>query len=105
MKKKVIVFVILILVAVLLRFYFTSRLERLGNMARHSYEPATGVASISFAGELNEKVELSFASNIEAGELEVFLYDSKGNVVYKLGLNQICQKKAWLFFTCERPHK
>lgn len=88
-----------------MRFYFASRPERLGNMARHFYEPATGVASISFAGELNGEVKLSFASNIEAGELDVFVYDSKGNVVYKLGLNQICQKKAWLVFTCERPHK
>lgn len=84
MKKKVIVFAILVLVAVLLRFYFASRPERLGNMARHFYEPATGVASISFAGELNGKVKLSFMSNIEAGELDIFLYDSDGNVVYEL---------------------
>lgn len=84
MKKKIVVFAILILAAVLLGFYFVSRPESLGNMARNFHECATGSASICFAGELNRKVKLSFASNIEAGELEAFVYDSKGNVVYEL---------------------
>jgi len=84
MKRKAIVFAILILAAVLLVFYFVSRPENLGNMARHFREPATGNASICFAGEANEEIKLSFESNVEAGELDIFLCDSDGNVVYEL---------------------
>jgi len=84
MKRKVIIVVILILVIVLSGTYFTMRPKVLGNMSKSFSEPVTGMSSISFGGELNGKIKLSFASNIEAGELDIFLYDSNGNVVYEL---------------------
>jgi len=84
MKRKVIVFAILILAAVLLGCCFIGRSESLGNMTRQFREPATGASSISFAGEANEKIKLSFTSNIEAGKLDIVLYDSGGSVVYEL---------------------
>ena len=84
MKRKVIVFAILILAAALLGYCFVGRSESLGNMKRQFCEPATGASSISFAGEVNEKIKLSFASNIEVGELDIYLYDSDGNAVYEL---------------------
>ena len=84
MKRKVIVFAILILAAVLLGYCFVGRSESLGNMTRQFREPTTGASSISFVGEVNEKIKLSFASNVEAGELDIVLYDSGGSVVYEL---------------------
>lgn len=51
----------------------------------HTYsEPETSVSNVSFSGEAEEKVKISFSSNIENGELDVIIYDSKGNVVKEL---------------------
>ena len=84
MKRKIIIPAMLSLVAALLCVYFGIRPKSLGNMVRSFREPATGAASISFSGEAKEKIKLSFVSDIQVGELDIFLYDSEGNVVYEL---------------------
>ncbi|MBR2403745.1 MAG: hypothetical protein IKB01_13475 [Lachnospiraceae bacterium] len=84
MKRKMIIPAMLVLVAVLLSVCFSARQESLGNMTRWFNEPATGSARISFVGEANAEIKLSFKSNVKAGELDIFLYDSNGNMVYEL---------------------
>lgn len=49
-----------------------------------SLNGTTSSSNITFSGEMNERIRLSFKSNIEAGELDIILYDSSGNMVYEL---------------------
>ena len=84
MKRKVIVFAILIFAVVIFGRCSLGQWKSLGNMTRDFVNTVTGTSSISFAGVVNEKIKLSFKSNIEDGELDIFLYDSNGNVVYEL---------------------
>lgn len=51
----------------------------------HDYaEPTTSISDISFRGEAGGRIKFSFASDIKNGDLDMILYDSKGNVVYEL---------------------
>ncbi len=86
MKKKSIAlgtFLVLVVV-VLLSVYVLTHPTLLGNM-NHSYrEPATSSSEVSFLGETGDRIKFSFASDVRDGDLDMFLYDSKGNIVYEL---------------------
>lgn len=84
MKKKIIILLSVVLIIVLLILWAFSRPESMGNITQKFSEPTTSSSDISFCGEANERIKLSFISNIESGELEIFLYDSNGNKVYEL---------------------
>lgn len=84
MKKKGIIIGVVAVIAVLLSAWLLTRPKTLGNM-NHTYtEPTTSTSEISFEGETGDKIKISFASNIENGELDIILYDSQGNAVYEL---------------------
>lgn len=83
MKKKLILGII-ILVVVLSCIWFVANPKALGNMSHDFNEPTTNISNISFFGKVDGKIKFSFKSNIEAGELDIVLYDSDGNAVYEL---------------------
>lgn len=84
MKKKNIIFTIFILVVALSSIVFFTRPKALGNMTNTFDKPTTSASDILFTGQANNKIKFSFQSNVEAGELDIVLYDSNGNVVYEL---------------------
>ena len=84
MKKKIIIFVVFVMADILLSVYIVTRPKSLGNMSDVSQEPETNSSSISFSAEENDRIKFSFKSNIKAGELDIVLYDSKGNAIYEL---------------------
>jgi hypothetical protein len=84
MKKKGIIIGILVLIVAVVGVYLILQPEMLGNMS-HSYSEATiNTSDISFVGETGDRIKISFRSTIERGELEVFVYDTKGNMVFEL---------------------
>lgn len=84
MKKRSITIGIIAVIVVVISIYLLVRPKLLGNM-NHSYTKETTTTSdISFSGDAGDKIKFSFQSNIENGDLDMFLYNSEGNVVYKL---------------------
>lgn len=66
--------------------WLLTRPKVLGNI-HHSFssqKPETNTSTISFYAEENDTIRLYFASDIEQGELDLVLYDSKGNPVKEL---------------------
>lgn len=84
MKKKNVILGIIILVIALSCLWVLAQPKALGNMSNAFQEPTSNSSNISFYGETNDKLKFSFKSNIDAGELDIVLYDSDGNVVYEL---------------------
>lgn len=75
---------ILIVAIVILGVWLVSRPPVLGNMKQSFTEATTGSSDFAFEVEAGDTIKISFSSKIESGDLDIFLYDSKGNVVYKL---------------------
>lgn len=97
MKKKNIIISVVIVIVVLLGVWLLTRPKTLGSM-NHSYsEVTTSNSDFSFTGETGDKIKFSFASKIENGDLDILLYDSKGNMVYKLDR----ARRLETFFTLE----
>lgn len=84
MKKKNIYIVIIVLVVVVVSIYLLTRPKELGDMNQRYAKQTTSTSNISFQGETGDKIKISFSSRVINGDLDVFLYDSKGNVVYVL---------------------
>lgn len=66
--------------------WLLTRPRVLGNFS-HSFstsEPETNTSTISFYAEEDDTIRLYFASDIKQGELDLVLYDSKGNPVKEL---------------------
>jgi hypothetical protein len=84
MKKKGILIGILVLIVAGIGFFLFIQPEMLGNMSHRYSEATTNTSDISFAGEAGDRIKISFRSTIESGELDVFMYGAKGNVVYAL---------------------
>lgn len=86
MNKRILIagITIVLIAIIVIGIYFLTSPKLLGNMT-HSYSEQTNTTSnISFAGEAGDKIKFSFRSNVEDGNLDMILYDSKGNVVYEL---------------------
>ena len=83
MKKKIIISVVAI-VLIMIGVGMFSRPTSLGNMNHKLDEPTTSASNISFSGVAGERIKFSFRSNVEAGELDILLFDSKGNLIYEL---------------------
>lgn len=81
--KNIIVGVIIVIVVIISVCLF-NRPKLLGNMGNNYTKETTVTSDISFSGEANEKIKFSFQSDIESGDLDMFLYDSAENEVYKL---------------------
>ena len=84
MKKKIIYIVIIVLVVIAVSIYLLTRPKELGNMNQRYAKQTTSTSNISFQGEAGDKIKISFSSRVINGDLDVFLNDSKGNVVYTL---------------------
>lgn len=83
MKKKVVLSTIVIIV-ILLCVWIGLRPKPLGNMKTAFTEQTTNASNFSFSAEKGDKIKLAFKSQIDAGDLEIILYDSNGNAVYVL---------------------
>lgn len=84
MKKKNMIIIGIVVVGVIISVYMLTGSKELGNM-NHRYSTQTTITSdISFSGEAGDRIKFSFRSNVESGDLNILLYDSKGNDVYKL---------------------
>ena len=87
MKKKntiVIGIIAIIVIAIVFSVYLYTRPVSLGNINRNYKEQTTITSSISFSGKAGDRIKFSFRSNIKNGDLDIILFDSKGNEVYKL---------------------
>lgn len=84
MKKKSMIIGSIVVIAAVISIYLLTSPEALGSI-NHSYsEQTTTTSDISFLGEAGDRIKFSFNSNIESGDLDIILYDSEGNEVYKL---------------------
>lgn len=84
MKKKIIITGVIVVIVVVMSIYLINRPKSLGNMNGSYTEQTTKTSTVSFSGEAGNKIKISFRSNIESGNLDVILFDSKGNAVYVL---------------------
>lgn len=84
MKKKNIVITIIAVIAVAVCVWLVIQLEALGNINGSYSDPATSASNITFSGEAGDRIKFTFASDIKSGNLDIKVYDSKGNVVKEL---------------------
>lgn len=75
---------IIVAVLVVVGVWLFTRADVLGNIKQDFTEPTTSTSNFSFEGEADNKIKLSFRSNIESGALNIVLYDSNGSKVYEL---------------------
>lgn len=83
MKKNCIIIGILIVIMAVFCMGCTSA-KKLGNISQTYSQPETSVSNITFQGEAGDKIKFSFSSDVEEGALDIFVYDSDGNVVKEL---------------------
>lgn len=98
-KKKSIYIGILGVVIVLVGICLWMKLrgEVLGNMNLAFSEPTTSTSTFSFKGEAGDRIKFSFAADKRNENLNLILYDSDGNAVYKLD----SAKELVCYFTLE----
>lgn len=84
MKKKSIIMGIIIVSATILGICLLINPKVLGNMNYSHLEPITATSDISFSGEAGDRIKFSLRANVKSGDLDISLYDSKGNKVYQL---------------------
>lgn len=84
-KKK---YIILLVVAVIVVAVNIFSPEYIGNMYHDCTDPHTGYNTISFDGEKNDTLKIIFTSDITDGDLDIVLYNSSGNEVYRLDHSQ-----------------
>ncbi len=86
MKKKYIILISFILVAVvgIIGFYLLTLATILGNMSNEYSKQVTTTSDISFAGEAGNRIKFVFESDVISGNLDMTLYDSDGIAVYTL---------------------
>jgi hypothetical protein len=84
MRRKSIIIGIIIVIIAVISIYLLTRPIALGNINQSYSKETTSTSNISFLGTAGDKIKFSFRSNIVSGNLDIILYDSKGNEVYKL---------------------
>jgi len=84
MKKKYILTGIIIVIIVIVSIYLLTRPDKIGNLNYNYSGQITRTSTISFSGEAGDRIKFSFRSDIKSGDLDIILYDSEGNEVYKL---------------------
>lgn len=82
MKKKIRVIGVLVVIAVVV-YWLLSRPVTLGNMNLSFAEPTTATSTFTFQGDEGDRIMFRFKSNVESGNLDIRLYDSKGNMVFE----------------------
>ena len=84
MKKKIRIIGILAIIVVLTGYWLLSRPIALGNMNQNIKQPETARSTFTFQGDEGDRIMFHFKSNVESGNLDIRLYDSKGNMVFEL---------------------
>ena len=97
-NKGVVAIAIVLLVFVMIGLRSVVVPGSLGSINRNYFNPETGSADVSFTAQEGERIKFSFASNVQSGELDIVLYDSEGNTVYKLDR----AKASETFYTVEK---
>ncbi len=96
MKKSLIIIIFVIVSTI--SIYLITGPKVLGNISNSYSEKITTTSDISFSREAGDRIKFSFKSDIISGDLDIILYDSTGNEVYKLDK----AKELETFFTLER---
>lgn len=84
MKKRYTIIGIIMVLVVVLSIWLLIHPKALGNINLTYSEPETNISSISFSGEVGDKIKFLLTSKIKKGDLDFIVYDSKGNVVKEL---------------------
>ena len=85
-KPKALLIIVICLVAVgtVILAGIVMKSQILGNMAKAFKESTTANSMFSFSAEAGDKIKIVFSSKIEEGTLDIYLYDSAGNIVHAL---------------------
>lgn len=83
-RNYIVIGIVVAVIIVASGIWFFNRPKVLGNINQAYTEPETSTSDISFFGDAGDKIKFYFASNIENGELDITIYDSKGNIVKEL---------------------
>lgn len=84
MKKKSIIIGIGVLLIMVLGIWLFFRPQALGKIHNRYPNPADTTSAVTFWGEEKDRIRFSFRSEIQNGNLDIKLYDSEGNEIYKL---------------------
>lgn len=84
MKKKFRITGIIVIIGVLIVYWLLNRPVVLGSMNLSFAEPTTATSTFTFHGDEGDRIMFCFKSNVESGNLDIRLYDSKGNMVFEL---------------------
>ena len=84
MKKKIGIISIILVAVILLGYWYVNRPVPLGNLNLAFNEPTTERSTFTFQGDEGDRIMFTFKSNVESGNLDIRLYDSKGNMVFEL---------------------
>lgn len=86
MKKKAIIIplIIILALAVVSAAILITRPKILGNMSNSFSSPKTTTQSFSFSGKECNRIKIAFSSDVKSGELDISIFDSKGNTVKTL---------------------
>ncbi|MCM1506872.1 MAG: hypothetical protein NC177_07010 [Ruminococcus flavefaciens] len=80
-KKRYIILLVIAVIVVAVNIFAP---EYIGNMYHECTDSHTGYNNISFDGEKGDRLKIILTSEIENGDLDIVLYDSSGNEVYRL---------------------
>lgn len=84
MKKKFVIAGGITAVIAVIGICWLKRPELLGNIGNSYIEKTTLTSGISFQGDAGRRIKFSYKSDIESGRLDMVLYNSEGDEVYKL---------------------
>lgn len=83
-KKNKIISSIIVIIVALLGYWLLNRPVALGSMNLSFAEPTTAKSTFTFLGDEGDRIKFTFKSNVKSGNLDIRLYDSKGNMVFEL---------------------
>ena len=84
MKIKITIICIAVFCIAAASIFLLTQPKALCSITQIYTKPETSTSDASFSGETGDKIKISLSTRIDGGDLDVFLYDSKGNVVYEL---------------------
>ena len=99
MKEKNVAFASIIFIVVLISIWLLISPAVLANINYSSTRPNTSTSMVSFGAGKGGRIKLSVTSEVKNGELDMVLYDSKGNAVYEL--DRAKAKALETFYTFE----
>lgn len=83
-KNRSVGIIAIILIAAVVGYWLWNRPVALGNMNLAFTTPTTARSTFTFHGDEGDRIMFTFKSNVESGNLDIYLYDSQGNLVFTL---------------------